>query len=197
MVSFLQVSPPKPCISLSSPPIRATCPAHPILFDFINRTTFDDEDRSLSYWLCSFLLSLVTSSILGPNILLNNLSPRSSLPPYVPAWWSIRTYILIFTTFILDNDQRDVHLLYFTIYFLHSSTCLEHYVIIIRRWNCIDAASGIVFSVSGRPVHRLGEFSPNLGTGRPQTESDDTRCCINTIHSPDDEHIILETCRGM
>ena len=30
-------------------------------------------------------------------------------------------------------------------------------MLIIRRLNCIDAASGIVFSVSGRPVHRLRE----------------------------------------
>jgi len=28
--------------------------------------------------------------------------------------------------------------------------------------NCIDAASGIVLSVSGRSVHRLGDFSLNL-----------------------------------
>jgi hypothetical protein len=27
-------------------------------------------------------------------------------------------------------------------------------MLIIRRLNCIDAASGIVLSVSGRPVHR-------------------------------------------
>ena len=59
--------------------------------------------------------------------------------------------------FILDNDQRDAHLLYFTIHLLHSSTCFEHYMLIIRRLNCIDAASGIVLSVSGRPVLRLGE----------------------------------------
>ena len=58
---------------------------------------------------------------------------------------------------ILDNDQRDAHLLYFTMYLLHSSTCFEHYILIIRRLTCIDAASGIVLSVSGRPVHRLRE----------------------------------------
>jgi hypothetical protein len=29
---------------------------------------------------------------------------------------------------------------------------------IIRRLNCVDAASGIVLSVSGRPVHRLREI---------------------------------------
>jgi len=40
------------------------------------------------------------------------------------------------------------------------------------------------------------EFSLNLCTGRPLTESDGTRCCISTIQLPDDEHIMLETCRG-
>ena len=44
-------------------------------------------------------------------------------------------------------------------------------------------------SVSGRPVH--------LRTRRPLTENDDTRCCINTIQPPDDEHIMLETRRGL
>ena len=57
----------------------------------------------------------------------------------------------------LDNDQLDAHLLYFTIRPLQSSTCFEHYVLIVRRLNCIDAASGIVLSVTGRPVHRLRE----------------------------------------
>ena len=60
---------------------------------------------------------------------------------------------------ILDNDQLDAHLLYFTIYLLHSSTCFEHYMLIIRKLKCNDAASGIVLSVNGRPVHRLGENS--------------------------------------
>jgi len=67
------------------------------------------------------------------------------------------TYFYVLLTvhlsIILDNDQPDAHLLYFTIYLLHSSTCFKHYMLIIRRMNCIDAASGIVLSVSGRPVH--------------------------------------------
>jgi hypothetical protein len=42
-------------------------------------------------------------------------------------------------------------------------------MLIIRSLNCIDAASGIVLSVSGRLAHRL-EFSLNLCTGRPRTE---------------------------
>jgi len=60
---------------------------------------------------------------------------------------------------ILDNDQCDAHFLYFAIYLLHSSTCFEHYMLIIRRLNRTDAASGIILSISGRPVHRLGENS--------------------------------------
>jgi len=44
----------------------------------------------------------------------------------------------------LDNDQLHSHLLYFTIRPLQSSTCFEHYMLIIRKLNCIDAASGIV-----------------------------------------------------
>ena len=53
----------------------------------------------------------------------------------------------------LDNDQLDAHLLYFTIRPLQSFTCFKHFML-IRRVNCIDAASGIVLSVSVLPVHR-------------------------------------------
>ena len=38
-------------------PIRATCPTHPILLDFITRTILGVEYRSLSSSLCSFLHS--------------------------------------------------------------------------------------------------------------------------------------------
>ena len=78
-----QVSPPKPCIHLSSP-LRATCPAHLILLDLITRTRFGEQYRPLGSSLCSFLHSPVTSSLLGPNTHLNTLfsnaiSLRSSL----------------------------------------------------------------------------------------------------------------------
>jgi len=37
---------PKPCIHISSPPTRATCPAHHIFLDLITRRIFDVEYRS-------------------------------------------------------------------------------------------------------------------------------------------------------
>ena len=53
--------------------IRATCPVHLILLDFITRTILGEQYRSLSSSLCNFLHSPVTPSLLGPNILLNTL----------------------------------------------------------------------------------------------------------------------------
>jgi hypothetical protein len=43
-------------------------------------------------------------------------------------------------------------------------------MLIIRRLNCSDAASGIILSVSGHLVHGLREFSLNPCTGQPLTE---------------------------
>jgi len=65
-------------------PIRATCLAHLIVLDYITRTILGEEYRLFSSSLCNFLHSPVTSSLVGPNILLNTLfsntlSLRSSL----------------------------------------------------------------------------------------------------------------------
>ena len=64
--------------------IRATCPAHHIPLDFITRTPLGQGYRSLGSSLCCFLYSPVTSFLIVPNILLNNLfsntfNPRSSI----------------------------------------------------------------------------------------------------------------------
>ena len=69
-------------------PIRATCPAHRILLDFITRIVLGEQFRSLSFSLCSFLHSLVTSSLLGPIILHNILFSNTR---------SVYIYIYIYT----------------------------------------------------------------------------------------------------
>ena len=56
-----------------SSPIRATCLAHHIFLDFITRTILGEEYKSFSSSLCSLPHSPVTSSLLGPNILLNTM----------------------------------------------------------------------------------------------------------------------------
>ena len=48
-----------------SSPIRATCPAHLILFNFTTRTILGEEYKSFSSSLCNLLHSPVTSSLLG------------------------------------------------------------------------------------------------------------------------------------
>ena len=71
--SFPQVSPPKFCIDLFSPPIRATRPTHLIILYLITLIIHGEEYRSLSSSIDSFLQSPVTSSLLDPNILLSTL----------------------------------------------------------------------------------------------------------------------------
>jgi hypothetical protein len=62
-------------------------------------------------------------------------------------------------------------------------------MLIFRRSNCIITASGIVSLCKGlysTPVEsRLIPLSTGVQTF---TESDDTRCCNNTILPADDEH---------
>jgi len=59
-------------VNTSPLPIHTTCPAHLIILDLITRILFGEDNRSYSYLLCtSFLQSPVTSSLLGPNILLS------------------------------------------------------------------------------------------------------------------------------
>ena len=88
--------------------IRAKCPAHHIILDFINRKLLGEEYRSLSSSLCNFLHSPVTKSPLGPNIPLstlfsNTLNLLSSLSicaqishTYKTTCQIIFLYILIF-----------------------------------------------------------------------------------------------------
>jgi hypothetical protein len=54
VVSFLQASPPQPCMYFSPLPLRATSPAHRIPLDFITLTIFGQQYQSCNSSLCSF-----------------------------------------------------------------------------------------------------------------------------------------------
>ena len=68
-----------------SSPIRSTCPANLTLLDFITRTILGEEYKSFSSSLCNLLHSHVTSSLLGPNILLNTMFSNTLITGYIYA----------------------------------------------------------------------------------------------------------------
>jgi len=99
-------------------PKRATCPAYLILLNFITRMLLGEQYRSQSSSLCSFLHSPVISSLLGPDILFNNLfsdtacsSVSGSDPvsrPYKTAGKIIVLYnilIFIYLDSILEDER--------------------------------------------------------------------------------------------
>ena len=63
---------------------------------------------------------------------------------------------------------------------------------IFRRKNCIHTASGI-FALCKRLHSTLVDSrlqsALNQCTVQTFTESEDTRCCVNTIFPPEDEHV--------
>ena len=63
--------------------------------------------------------------------------------------------------------------------------------------NFIDAASGIVALSQWPPGAQVERELSEPVNGTATEGEDDTRCCINTIQPPDDEHVMLETCRGL
>ena len=70
-------------------------------------------------------------------------------------------------------------------------------MLIFRRIHCIHAAYGTVtlYESSWWPVGKQRECTD----WPPGTliESDSTICCMYTMYPPEDEHLWLETCRGI
>ena len=70
---------------------------------------------------------------------------------------------------------------------------------IFRKKNCIHTASGIVAlckRLHSTPVESGLQSALNRCTVQPFTESDDTRCCVNTIFFLKMGMLMIETCRG-
>ena len=78
--------------------------------------------------------------------------------------------------------------------------CFEHYVLNIRRSKLYYTASGIVTPVGGRPVYGLREvwyLVQYLVYGTASGIITPTGVMIADAVPPDDEHILLETYRGI
>jgi hypothetical protein len=108
---------------------------------------------------------------------------------FIFCWPSISSQILVHT-------QPDALFRVF-IYSFNLSTCFERQVLIIRRSNCINTSSGVISLCKwllGMPLRRE---PPYRHTKQSLTQTNNTWWCINTIRSPDDEHLTLETCREM
>ena len=150
--------------------IRATYPAHLILLDFITRTILDEDYRSLSSSLCSFLHSPITSSLLGLNILLsalfsNTLSLLSTLKvsdqvshPYKTTGKIIVLYILIFKFLVSKREDKDsapndnkhsLIALMWQVFFAFSFR-LVYYKLLTRRTHSTVHTRGVVSASSDK-----------------------------------------------
>ena len=75
--------------------------------------------------------------------------------------------------------------LFILIHLLYSSTCFEHYCAHLQEDKVLLVRYLISsLSLGDCSVHRVRESSGNLCTEQSPKDSDDTRCCTNTIYPP-------------
>ena len=97
---------------------------------------------------------------------------------------------------LLVGDHLDAKFSYITLLF-QSSTCFELTRAHLQEVNFINTASGIVTLCKWPSGMQVEHFLLDLHSGRPLTQSDYTRCCINTIDLLMMSTCFLETCRGL
>ena len=107
------------CTSPLLSPTRAIWPAYPIFLDLISLIIFGEQYRPLSSFLCRFLHSPITASLLDPNFFSapysqKPLSLRSSLNvctqvshPYKTTGKIIILYIIMFKFFDSTWNTKD------------------------------------------------------------------------------------------
>jgi hypothetical protein len=98
VVSFPLAFPPIICNRSSSPPIRATCPAHLILLDLIFLIILGEEYKSQSSSLCSFLFTFYGDS--------NYVSSVVHLRQQLMAWRAENPRLVAFWTYILCMSHK-------------------------------------------------------------------------------------------
>ena len=108
---------------------------------------------------------------------------------YIFCWPCISIYFLI-------GNQLAAQFFYI-IHLFKSSTCFEQIRPHHQEVNCINTASGIVTLCQWPSGMQVEQELLDMHTGRPLTESDYTRCCINTIDLLMMRTCLLETCRGL
>ena len=113
----------------------------------------------------------------------------------VPLYHSARTDLWIRIRYWCDCNMDKKHFLLLMSYFVEVWPC-KSCVIWSNSLTLANDQLDVRYKYRmSQPAWRLinnptqsNQFSLNMCTGRSLTESDNTRCCINTIWLPDDEH---------
>ena len=117
-----------------------------------------------------------------------NISPLTSNRTSCPEQQFFDVLLTVHLSIILITDNLMHKFLFYNkfiifLYMFRALLCSSS-----GGQNCIVQHLVSSHSLGCRAVHRLGESSPNLCTGRPPTECDDTRCCIIQFWPSDAEH---------